>query len=501
MKVLRKMSLKKSLAIYLVLFSLSVFALNFIRTKILLAQTLRGTDATFDIFNGTNFGAGSGWVDPVSANINEGIQGKITAWNTEEGTNAVYTKVRIEIPVSVGTSHQIIAHLWADNAAEVTDTLTINTTVPTRIVYQPGHAVVYSPACPNSCPITDNALIGSGVTIGNILSGGTESAQVHFKVTILEPEPTPTPTATPTATPTSTPTATPTSTPTSTPTATPTMTPTSTPTATPTLTPTITPTATPTATPTPDTQLKLCKYEDDNGDGDRDSGENVLSWRFRVTYNGVVRDIDSHWWNLFSQGCVIIDVPANTSITVEEEGRAGWRLTDLWQDGQRVNNQATYSYISNIDNVKVLWFLNTFTPGVTNETSSCDDLDAAPTSGTEDLTVAFTGRGANSNGSIDQYEFNFGDGNITSQSSNTVSHIYYNSGSYNASLKVKDSRGNWLSSDNCKLTINVNAKPQVLGTTSPKELPKTGATGLMFITSSLISVTSGIYLFRKFRLV
>jgi LPXTG-motif cell wall-anchored protein len=148
----------------------------------------------------------------------------------------------------------------------------------------------------------------------------------------------------------------------------------------------------------------------------------------------------------------------------------------------------------------VLWFLNTFTPNE-NPTSSCNDLDANPSSGTEDLTVELTGNASDSNGSIQQYEYNFGDGTIVTESDNKSTHTYTTPGNYTAVLKVKDSRGNWVTSDACRVNVNVNAKPEVLGTTPPKELPKTGFSGLTFAAISTISTGVGIYLYKRFRLL
>jgi hypothetical protein len=180
---------------------------------------------------------------------------------------------------------------------------------------------------------------------------------------------TPTYTHTPTATRIPTPTYTNTPTNTVTPTATKTPTPSATRIPTHTLTPsaTMTPTAQATVTPKPIqmTQLKLCKYEDDNGDGSYQDGENVLSWTFHYTYDNQDHTVSSSWWHIWTQGCAIVDVPSGKTITVTEENKPGFRATGLFADGSKVDTISSYSYTSEFEKVKILWFFNTFTPTAT----------------------------------------------------------------------------------------------------------------------------------------
>jgi Domain of unknown function DUF11 len=178
------------------------------------------------------------------------------------------------------------------------------------------------------------------------------------------PAPTPVKTNPPIGGPTTVPTSSPT------PVATTTISPTATPTVAPTQTPA--PTASPTVQPSPtpsSTQLKICKYEDDNADGAHNNGENVLSWTFNYAVNGQINSVSSNWWNLLTQGCAIVDIPSNSSIVVSEVMKPGWRPTAVYADGARVDDGTvrdnfTYNFTSTVDDVKVLWFLNTFTPPV-----------------------------------------------------------------------------------------------------------------------------------------
>jgi len=405
------------------------------------------------------------------------------------------------------------------------------------------------------------------------------------------PSPTPTVTATLTSTPSPTKSPTPTVTPTNSLTPTQTSTPSPTPTVSPTIssTPTVTNTSTPspsitsgptptaqttftptvTSTPTPSassgptatlaetTQLKLCKYEDDNGDGSYQNGENVMSWSFTYAYDDQTNTVESKWWHIWTQGCAIVSVPTGKRITVTEEERSGWRSTALFADGSNTGNSASYTYTSDLDHIKVLWFLNTFTPAgqatitptvqatltptasptptaslspsptvtltgsptptitqtytptptasptitptpsltatitptasnaatpssgpTATPPASCSNLALNVTEGTAPLTVNFTGYGNDPRGAIQGYEFNFGDSSngqqyTIQQDGNTASHVYNNVGTYTAQLRIKDSTGNWRDDNgDCKRTITVKEKGQVLGATT--ELPKTG---------------------------
>lgn len=131
------------------------------------------------------------------------------------------------------------------------------------------------------------------------------------------------------------------------------------------------PTAQPTITSSPvativpaTTHLKLCTYEDDNADGIHNNGENTLSWGYTYTTNGSSQTTQSNWWNPLTQGCAIVTVPTNTSITVNNTAKPGWRTTAIYADGARTDSasSSSYTYTSNVDAVKVLWFLTTFTP-------------------------------------------------------------------------------------------------------------------------------------------
>ncbi|KKT77939.1 MAG: PKD domain containing protein [Microgenomates group bacterium GW2011_GWB1_44_8] len=141
-------------------------------------------------------------------------------------------------------------------------------------------------------------------------------------------------------------------------------------------------------------------------------------------------------------------------------------------------------------------------PGVTG---SCVGLSVSPSEGTVPLSVTFTGSGTDSSGNIQQYEFNFGDGSngqpqIIQQTSTQATHVFNNPGSFVTSVRIKDSRGNWVGDPNsCQKTVTVKAKPQVIGATAPPVLPKAGASPIGLLLLATATSTGGLYLFRRFR--
>ncbi len=88
-------------------------------------------------------------------------------------------------------------------------------------------------------------------------------------------------------------------------------------------------------------------------------------------------------------------------------------------------------------------------------------LAASPVSGTAPLTVQFSGSGSYDpdGDSVSQYAFDFGDGSTpVTQSSPVISHTYPQSGEYEATLTVTDSKG-LASKNTASLRINVEQAP------------------------------------------
>lgn len=160
------------------------------------------------------------------------------------------------------------------------------------------------------------------------------------------------PTATPVP-PTSTPT--PTRRPTPTPTRAPTPTPTVTVTPTMTSTPTPTLALVPTNTPAPQRgKFKTCKFNDQNKNGQRDSGDEGLQWSFQYRVNGgswadYRTQVD--WWRFWlERGCGdLIELNDGDTVNVHEFDMDGWDHTT--STNQQVQIQAGQIKVLNFGNV------------------------------------------------------------------------------------------------------------------------------------------------------
>ena len=120
--------------------------------------------------------------------------------------------------------------------------------------------------------------------------------------------------------------------------------------------------------------------------------------------------------------------------------------------------------------------------------------------------MRFNASGYDSDGHIQEYEFDFGDNSdgqpqVWRQTDTEAYHRYQYPGTFIASLKVKDSRGNWVNgSDECNIEIKVYGEPKVLGKSAPVQLPVTGAPVAAAVAITPASAI-GWFLFKKFRLV
>lgn len=135
---------------------------------------------------------------------------------------------------------------------------------------------------------------------------------------------------------------------------------------------------------------------------------------------------------------------------------------------------------------------------------ACAFLAATPATGTAPLAVRFTGVGLGT--SVRQFEFNFGDTSVSNlqpvkQASASATYTYNNPGTYNASIKAFDSQNNQLSSTNdCRRTVVVRARPESTTGGNPNNLPKTGfETWMVFFLAPLAAF--GVYIYKKYKLV
>ncbi len=219
--------------------------------------------------------------------------------------------------------------------------------------------------------------------------------------------------------------------------------------------------------------------------------------------------IESHWWyiNGLPMGRVDIDAYTRDGWLFEENG-SDWNLLNgpyLIKHSDFSCNGAQATATPSITAAPSATSTNapTATPG---PTSQCSALTASPKDGTAPLTVKFTGAGNDPNGSIQSYEFNFDDVSnnqqqVVQQTGSEVTHTYNNAGTFTATLKVKDSAGNWKGGNSeCKQTITVKAAPGVAGASDTDQLPDTGLPLSAFFGLMIVGEV-GYVIYKRFQIV
>ena len=116
-----------------------------------------------------------------------------------------------------------------------------------------------------------------------------------------------------------------------------------------------------------------------------------------------------------------------------------------------------------------------------NESPACDSLEAVPASIMLGEGVVFTGYGSDSDGTISQYEFDFGDDSSKAYCPDnpdcaceadlswcSVGYVYNTAGNFCSKLRVQDNEGDWSDSDDCgcsepccaqQITVTENQAP------------------------------------------
>ncbi len=117
----------------------------------------------------------------------------------------------------------------------------------------------------------------------------------------------------------------------------------------------------------------------------------------------------------------------------------------------------------------------------------CTTLTATPSAGTAPLNVTFTAAGTDDDGQITKFAFNFGDGNLstvttdtqTSSNSATAEHTYSNGGTFTASVVLTDD----------KEGSSTNDCSQIITVAGPIATPSAGVTETPTATPSADSPT------------
>lgn len=143
------------------------------------------------------------WCDPVNAGAGHAIEFRMMVQNMVPDTIATNVKVTANLPGTPQNSPLVgSATASADNAASVSDTLTVNFGgTQQAFAYIDGHARVFSLSCPNGCNAPDT-VTSSGINVGNLAFG--DSAQVAWKAYVTnfeQPQPSPSPSVVPSPSP------------------------------------------------------------------------------------------------------------------------------------------------------------------------------------------------------------------------------------------------------------------------------------------------------------
>ena len=102
------------------------------------------------------------------------------------------------------------------------------------------------------------------------------------------------------------------------------------------------------------------------------------------------------------------------------------------------------------------------------------------------VTAKLTVGGYDNKGSIQAYRLDFGDGETEERSDRYFEHYYAAAGTYALKAEVKDSNGNWITSDDCSETLYVSTEPVT-------EQPSTGTPTLFTLTALFGGVGAGAY--------
>ena len=123
--------------------------------------------------------SGSTWGDPASANIGDRVAFLFYYHNGMENTVAHNTTLRVDLPVSQGTSLKATSYLWSSETAYITDTVvngqivgqsgaTVNVPTNARIEYVPGTTRWFPNGSQTATQMPDGIVSASGLNIGDI---------------------------------------------------------------------------------------------------------------------------------------------------------------------------------------------------------------------------------------------------------------------------------------------------------------------------------------------
>ncbi len=194
----------------------------------------------------------------------------------------------------------------------------------------------------------------------------------------------------------------------------------------------------------------------------------VFTYTIIVTNTGPKKITNARITDTLPAGIIAVDNPNSRTVSfVIPELKIGESKTKSFQA------KATSDAANDTDLVNVACVVSNETP-----TKKCDDVPVkvitkTPVFACNSLTVAtvdddgqlpynvtFTGNASASDGAvIEAYIWNFGDGQTTETTANTVNHAYNTAGTYSATLRVKTNKGTTPVNTNCTVRVNVPENP------------------------------------------
>lgn len=141
----------------------------------------------YELLRGANSSKGeTSWHDPVTAATNDTISVLAYYHNGVLDTVAHNTKIRVQLPTSPSTILILNGYLTADNAAQITDTFTVNTNENSTLEYILGSTNWYPNGSQTPTHLADG-ITTTGVNLGDIQGCWQFSGYVIFQVKIKGP--------------------------------------------------------------------------------------------------------------------------------------------------------------------------------------------------------------------------------------------------------------------------------------------------------------------------
>lgn len=167
------------------------------------------------IGNSTKDGGSINWKNSlVNADGGDEIAFLVHYHNFTPNEIAHNTKIKTSVPSGSATSHNISISLWSDNSYVFYDSVKVYISSSQSLSFVSGSVIWYpkgQPSTPLPSGQTGDQIVSSGINIGSVNYGDSESgfAVFKFKISNVQPTPSPSPSPSPTPSPSPSPTPTP----------------------------------------------------------------------------------------------------------------------------------------------------------------------------------------------------------------------------------------------------------------------------------------------------